>query len=346
MPDYTELDADDLGVDRFATSPTAQALYDNPIAIAEGASGAPRIQTGALQNLAVTSAKLATDSVTSAKIADDAVTQQKVNDAAIGQNQLETATGTVSTAGSSNLTLPGGQYGFYPQISSTGGTMTGTISLSGSFGGFTTNIGLSVGTASLAEARQRYVEASPPYDLGDGDVPLFIFALVDASGKIISSYAAETPPWAYNGPTDIRPDLYEKRKSGTTFTRGRPLKRVRRISPSLRLRLQSADPVERAAALLEQASAPLENVVITTAFKNTDMELIPHPFLQNALAGLSVILLDPVCQVVEQARALHREGESVPRLLHRGLITFDNVPLGRHTPNGVKAFAPKWRVTR
>ncbi len=36
-----------LGVDRIFTSPTARALYDNPIAIAEGAAGAPRIALAA-----------------------------------------------------------------------------------------------------------------------------------------------------------------------------------------------------------------------------------------------------------------------------------------------------------
>ena len=49
-----------VGALPFAT--TMQALRDNPIAIAAGDVGAPRIQTAAIQDSAVTSAKLATGS--------------------------------------------------------------------------------------------------------------------------------------------------------------------------------------------------------------------------------------------------------------------------------------------
>jgi hypothetical protein len=46
-----------VGALPFAT--TMQALRDNPIAIANGNAGAPRIQTAAIQDSAVTTAKLA-----------------------------------------------------------------------------------------------------------------------------------------------------------------------------------------------------------------------------------------------------------------------------------------------
>ena len=48
MSDYNALGEPQLGVDKVATSPTAYALYDNPIAIAEGADGAPRIRPKAV----------------------------------------------------------------------------------------------------------------------------------------------------------------------------------------------------------------------------------------------------------------------------------------------------------
>ena len=59
MTDYVTRDDTNLGVGRILTSPTLYALYDNPIAIAEGAADAPRIQTAAIQDLAVTHGKLA-----------------------------------------------------------------------------------------------------------------------------------------------------------------------------------------------------------------------------------------------------------------------------------------------
>ena len=58
MTDYVTRDDTNLGVGRILTSPTMYALYENLIAIAEGAAGAPRIQTAAIEDLAVTDAKL------------------------------------------------------------------------------------------------------------------------------------------------------------------------------------------------------------------------------------------------------------------------------------------------
>ena len=51
-----------------ARSVDAIALRDNPIAIAEGAAGAPRIQTAAIQDGAITNAKIANGAVTWAKV--------------------------------------------------------------------------------------------------------------------------------------------------------------------------------------------------------------------------------------------------------------------------------------
>jgi hypothetical protein len=78
--------------------------------------------------------------------------------------------------------------------------------------------------------------------------------------------------------------------------------------------------------------------------KNADVLLVPHPFAGNDLSGLTVVLLDPASQFVEQLRALNREGESVSRLLHNESIVVDNVPLARRMPPGVMAVAGKWRA--
>lgn len=51
-----------------ARSVDALALRDNPIALAEGAAGAPRIQTAAIQDGAITNAKIANGAVTWAKV--------------------------------------------------------------------------------------------------------------------------------------------------------------------------------------------------------------------------------------------------------------------------------------
>ena len=48
MTDFVTRDDDNLGVGRILTSPTMYALYENLIATAQGAAGAPRIEDAAL----------------------------------------------------------------------------------------------------------------------------------------------------------------------------------------------------------------------------------------------------------------------------------------------------------
>jgi hypothetical protein len=156
----------------------------------------------------------------------------------VGQGQLKTSTGSVSTSSSVrvNLALPGGQYGFYPVLSAS--SSLGYIGLcsatmlegSGSGSGFSNISYISLtadpaspGSPTTLSALQRFVTSSPPYDLGDGDVGGFIFVLVNSAGDVVSHYAADAPPWAYNGPTNICAD-YQCPISGKKFRKVRDSK--------------------------------------------------------------------------------------------------------------------------
>jgi hypothetical protein len=75
----------------------ARALRDNPIAIAEGASGAPKIETAGITDLNVTTAKLAAGAVTTAKITDANVTTAKLE----AGERMTTANVLGATAGAS-----------------------------------------------------------------------------------------------------------------------------------------------------------------------------------------------------------------------------------------------------
>jgi hypothetical protein len=61
------------------------ALRDNIPAVADGLSGAPKIKTNGINDLAVTTAKLGNSQVTTAKIGDSQVTTAK-----LGNNQVTT----------------------------------------------------------------------------------------------------------------------------------------------------------------------------------------------------------------------------------------------------------------
>ena len=119
----------------------------------------PRL--GVPADLSITTAKLAADAVTNAKLADNAVkteniyaghvTEAKMAASAISQTKLKTSYGEVS--GEGTKTLPGGQYGFYPQLYNA--KWKETIG----YGGYATVITLQaiIGTPY---ALQRYVTSS------------------------------------------------------------------------------------------------------------------------------------------------------------------------------------------
>ncbi len=116
----------------------------------------------------------------------------------ITSTMLKTSTGEVSkTGGSGHVTLPGGEYGFYPQIKMSkieSAQWGAVILLDGSYSGWTgyvTNIFLN-GQGGTLYARQRYVTTS-----GED---IWIFLLVDKNTKeIITAYQAPDHPAYGNG---------------------------------------------------------------------------------------------------------------------------------------------------
>lgn len=89
MADYTTITDTQVDPEAPITSELMSALRDNPIAITEGASGAPRVQTAAIQ--------------------DDAVTLAKIN--------LNTATYSGATTTSVFISIPS-NYAFFPRWTS------------------------------------------------------------------------------------------------------------------------------------------------------------------------------------------------------------------------------------
>ncbi len=274
-------------------------------------------------------------------LADNVITQAKMVDSAIGQAELKTAMGYVGSATAPiNYILPGGEYGFYPQIKTSGSTANTSIHILGNayFGStsYVANITLAgywdgYGWFTV-QAQQRYIQASPPYDLGNGDIPLFIFAMVNNStGKVEATYIAEDPPWAYNGPKRINPNKVITRK-GKKY-----LKRIKRP-------WSHADALEDKTKLIENLAAiktpTFEEVEITYAMKNAGMPDIPHPFASLDPATHTVVLLDPVSSLCSDLYKMAQEADEgvseIAELLNEGRIIADNTVInGLITPPGV-----------
>jgi hypothetical protein len=273
-----------------------------------------------------------------ANIVSGTFAQARIGAAAVGQGQLKTSTGFVSVYNTSNnLILAGGQYGFYPYLSRDA-TGTGGESRHLNIGNasFTdvTYIYLSNGGANLY-ASQRYIQASPPYDLGDGEIPLFVFALVEADGRISSVYTAPDPPWANNGPTNIRPDCWIGGKSHQARCIVLP-----KPAPDAPANAWEAWADSMA------AQPTHELIEVTQAIKQADMPLIPHPFLGNDLSGRTVVLLDPVSPLTERLLLLHEAGESINALLHEDYLRVDNSAILRKAPPGVISCAARWKNSK
>jgi len=130
-----------------------------------------------------------------------AITETKLGAAAVAQAKLKTSMGSVNVTGTqANITLPGGEYGFYPQTktNSTSTTREVLASIAGGDGttgstSYITNIFLGNEDASfIGYAQQRYVTSS-------GEV-FWVFILRDKSTKAIKAmYQAPDHPCFGNG---------------------------------------------------------------------------------------------------------------------------------------------------
>lgn len=306
---YGTLSDSQIDGDSPLIADTLFKLRDNPIAIANGDPGAPRIQTAGINDQAVTNAK----------IADWTIGPYKNAGASIKQYALDTSEGSVLVngdggGGDAAITLPGGQYGFYPQLAQTGNTNAGANNWLAQIIGYgplgegsgiatarttyfslVNNISSTYTPDPTATVYQRYINSSPPYNLGDGGVPLFVFVKIRADGKMGGIYVADVPPWAYNGPTRVTTDRICKLSN-------RNMQTVRKFNRET----GEIDVFERE---------------VCDAVKNTDMPLIPHPFI-SMQPGERVVLLEPCA--TEKLHEIHLAGESIAGLLFDDYLRLGN----------------------
>jgi hypothetical protein len=143
--------------------------------------------------------------------------------------------------------------------------------------------------------RYRYIQASPPYDLGDGDIPLFIQLLINkGTGAVEGMHLAEDPNWAYGGPTNTRPEYYDDAGNAYITQRDRESPALK----ALRIAAMRGDGVAKAEYLAAQAEAKSNIVLLTQDIKNADMEIVPHIWKDVDYNTHQVVLLDPVSDIV------------------------------------------------
>lgn len=346
----THIAANAVGASEIATGAVgSDEIAANAVTaseIATGAVGSDEIASSAVTEAkiasnAVTAAKIAAGAVDSSELATGAVTEGKLANDAVDQAALKTpgspqiATGAVNAGNLVGFTFTGGAYTIgwgasstfgEPQMhaQSTGGYVYGFAFFGGSFN-------------DTYWARSNYIQASPPYDLGDGEIQLFVFVEVDPAGTMVRVDVAEDPPWASNGPTNIRPDVIRNGKKYvivpqllTEFTDIAAAKRAGLTREQIVDRLATDKKVERE---------------ITQAIKQRDMPLIPAPF-KKMRAENSLVVLDPVSPLMERLAALNAVaefGETVGDLIRDGDLRFGNTALSRSAPPGVTPVSVAFR---
>lgn len=272
----------------------------------------------------------ATGTLSMSRIAANTITATQIAANAIKTSELSTLTeesqsGVAVGPTRTYVILSSGEYGFIPQNKVNTATTTAHLeSVVGFRGSVSATCGVSYATVmtlngvlSGITARIRYVTSSPPYKLGNDEVPLFTWVQLDSNDNIMAIQSSHTPPWAYNGPTNIRPEKKDPITGQYLVTR------------------RSIDE--------ETGEVTITDQPITHELKNADMNLIPQPFLSRE-PGDKIILLDPPETLY--LKELQESGESVCDLLQDDYLRLDNSPIIRATPNGVLPAKFKWKNTR
>lgn len=326
---------------------TADKLASNSVTLDKMADDS--VDTDELVDDAVTNDKVANDAIDTPQIADDAVTQDNVNAAAIGQGQLKNAAQEVSVvSGSASVFTPtGGDFMLgtaFKGASATSGQRITFCDLIDSYVDSSNSevlLATPVTTSLVAKkvfvnsssissititAALRYIQSSPPYDIGDGECQSFIFAVVNSKGVIECISISPDPCWAYNGPTNVRS---EYARNGKKYKKNCIIDAEKDLEDPTRF------------SLVEQE--------ITTAYKNSDMSIIPHPFIGTDLTNKTVVLIDPCDDIAAHVELMKGGGETPgDELFMQEYVTIGNEHIsGRSTPHkDILVVKPSWKNSK
>ena len=320
-----------------ADSPINVSLIDkldqNPHAIAEGASGAPKIQSAALDS--------------------NVITQDKMADAAIGQAELKTGQAAVSSTALAatggepgvRILLTGGEYCFYPETSydyvsggGSGGDKWMTVSVMKCW----ENVDVSYGpyvhfewgdyttTNATAYARTRYVNASPPHKIDTVDYADFIFIRLSNSGDILAASIASDPPWYHNGPTQFKRDHFDKNLKKWMY---------RKVSiPTSRRDMHPKKAMKRLEEFRKSKAEPM-----SYDMKNADMDIIQHPFITKSQTD-RILIVEPSGTCYQNLCDLMENGENVLQIIHGGYIKIKTDDIRtRGKPKDVPMHSIEWK---
>jgi len=181
----------------------------------------------------------------------------------------------------------------------------------------------------------RYITASKPYSLdGINEIEWFVFVKIK-DGEIVAISISPDPPWAHNGPSNITPDGYFVAADNQPSLIDKPYKLLSNLQVAgVDAFAMLADPATRAEAIQLIATRTFEKTLIDYDFKNTDMALFPHPFINDGdLAESEIVMADYLSPVMLQlGQAV--TAEQIQQLLSANILGFTDT-VSRPAPPGV-----------
>ena len=256
---YTDIPSGDKDPDSPLDTTLINLLDNNVDGVAAGDAGAPNVVYAALS---------------------------LSNDLVQGDINVGTSSNTAITG---NITLSGGQFSFYPQTGSDGYQVG--LGLCNTSAGYGTYVGRITGSSGTGRARNTYWNASPPFNIGHGDIGVFAWARINNNtGEKDLIQVSQAPPWAYNGPTSLRHNRVDKRT-------GKKYKNV--IKRTYTFNEANKDPEKMEVYLYEMQNPEIVEIEIDHSVKNADMGLFPHPHGANDNTGYTIVTLDPFCQCAQ-----------------------------------------------
>jgi hypothetical protein len=258
----------------------------------------------------------------------------------VPQAGLKTTTAASSTPVSSSSTatyaLTGGTYSWWTAGGANGGGSCIGFAAGDTAAG-TIGLGNTSGSGNTFYVDERYVQASPPYLLG----PLFVTALMDSSATLAGLSVSIDPVWANHGPTKIASQYVRNGKDyrQVKLLDGIPLESAKKDKALLRRFLQG------------EIDTSEQEVEVTLAYKDSDKDIVPHPWIYNPapfFSGKTVLMLEPGTTLMDRLHKMLEDGSAkdVHQLITDGYIQIQNTELKvPGMPAGVKCFGAQWKLT-
>ncbi len=224
---YSAITAGEKDADSTINVGLIGKMIDNPESVFDG-TATVKIADGAFNSRTLSGSKLVLSAISSDELGADCVGNSELATNAVKQANVSTSTASNSvtnpSAGTANVEFipTGAGYILGWEVRSASSDVTDLTLYPGADdtmgNSLTTSYQalyrLSVTTDATAsgtsDAQHTYISASPPYVLGNIDIPYFCYLLLDANGDIKASSTAFDAPWAYNGPHKCAATRYAK----------------------------------------------------------------------------------------------------------------------------------------